>query len=184
LSIRKGRHQGSPFGGEFRVGQAGLDDRLVPEERPALVRGDNAFGNEGVMAEMEEIERLWRQGDWLSLEQGFDAVEGKLRLTGWSSERRGVVLRRRVKSSLAAEASNDNPQQELQFVERSDKAKLWEYAVLLTNADYSLEAMGQLYRDWADCENGFDELKNQWGAGAATPPMIWSAATCRRGPWR
>jgi len=163
-----------------------LLDRLVPEERPALVRGDNAFGNEGVMAEMEEIEqpylfklrqtagvkrlieRLWKQGDWESVDQGFDAVEGKLRLTGWSCERRVVVLRRRVKSSLAAEASNDNPQQELQFLERSDKAKLWEYAVLVTNADYSLEAMGQLYRDRADCENGFDELKNQWGWGGYT----------------
>lgn len=25
--------------------------------------------------------------------------------------------------------------------------------------------MGQLYRDRADCENGFDQLKNQWGWG-------------------
>ena len=104
------------------------------------------------------IERLWQRGDWQSVDQGFDAVEGKLRLTGWSSARRVVVLRRRVKSSLAAEASNENPQPELQFLEGSDKAKLWEYAVLVTNADYSLEAMGQLYRDRADCENGFDEL--------------------------
>jgi hypothetical protein len=79
-----------------------------------------------------------------------------------------VVLRRRVKSSLAAEASHESPQQELQFLEASDKAKLWEYAVLVTNADYSLEAMGQLYRDRADCENGFDELKNQWGWGGYT----------------
>ncbi|MCM8620488.1 MAG: hypothetical protein NFW16_01825 [Candidatus Accumulibacter sp.] len=38
----------------------------------------------------------------------------------------------------------------------------------MTNADYSLEAMGQLYRDRADCENGFDELKNQWGWGGYT----------------
>ena len=163
-----------------------LLDRLVPEERPALVRGDNAFGNEGVMAEMEEIEqpylfklrqtagvkrlieRLWKQGDWQSVDQGFDAVEGKLRLTGWSGERRVVVLRWRVKSSLAAEASNDNRQPELQFLDASEKAKLWEYVVLVTNADYSLEAMGQLYRDRADCENGFDELKNQWGWGGYT----------------
>jgi hypothetical protein len=28
--------------------------------------------------------------------------------------------------------------------------------------------MGQLYRDRADCENGFDELKNQWGWGGYT----------------
>ena len=28
-----------------------LIEQLKPQERPALVRGDNAFGNEGVMAE-------------------------------------------------------------------------------------------------------------------------------------
>jgi hypothetical protein len=38
----------------------------------------------------------------------------------------------------------------------------------VTNADYSLEAFGQWYRDRADCENGFDELKNQWGWGGYT----------------
>ena len=70
-------------------------------------------------------------------DQGFDAVEGKLRLTGWRCERRVVVLRRRAKSRPGAEASKESPQQELQFVGGSDKAKLWEYAVLVTNADYS-----------------------------------------------
>ena len=40
--------------------------------------------------------------------------------------------------------------------------------MLVTNTDYSLEALGQLYRDRADCENGFDELKNQWGWGGYT----------------
>ena len=38
----------------------------------------------------------------------------------------------------------------------------------MTNTDYSLDAIGQLYRDRADCENGFDELKNQWGWGGYT----------------
>ena len=163
-----------------------LLDRLAPEQRPALVRGDTAFGNEGVMAEMEEIdqrylfklrqtagvkrliERLWRQDDWQSVGQGFDAVDSELRLSGWNRARRVVVLRRRVKSSQVAEASNESPQHELQFLDPSDKARLWEYAVLVTNADYSLQATGQLYRDRADCENGFDELKNQWGWGGYT----------------
>ena len=31
-----------------------------------------------------------------------------------------------------------------------------------------MTAIGQLYRDWADCENGFDELKNPWGWGGYT----------------
>lgn len=163
-----------------------LIERLAPEERPALVRGDSAFGNEGVMLEMEEIgqrylfklrqtagvrrliERQWQQGDWVSVGQGFDAVESELRLTGWSRARRVVVLRRRVKGSLAVETRSDGQQQALCFIDSSDKVKLWEYAVLVTNTDHTLEAMGQLYRDRADCENGFDELKNQWGWGGYT----------------
>lgn len=42
-------------------------------------------------------------------------------------------------------------------------------AVLVTSSAYALEVFGQLYRDRADCENGFDELKNQWGRGLNDP---------------
>ena len=161
-------------------------DALPPASRPRLIRGDIGFGNERVMAEMEAIgqrylfklkqtpgvkrliERLWRQGDWQGVGQGFDAVEGELRLAGWSAARRVVVLRQPVKSSLVAQTSRKSRQPELQFLDPSETTKVWEYAVLVTNADYSLEAMGQLYRDRADCENGFDELKNQWGWGGYT----------------
>ena len=105
----------------------GLLEGLAPEERPVLVRGDIGFGNERVMAEMEEIgqrylfklkqtpgvkrliERLWRQGDWQGVGQGFDAVEGELRLAGWSGARRVVVLRQPVKSSLVAPALTHDP---------------------------------------------------------------------------
>ena len=163
-----------------------LIERLPPEKRPILVRGDNAFGNQGVMLEMEEIgqrylfklrqtagvkrliEQQWQQGEWVNVGQGFDAVESTLKLTGWSHARRVVVLRRRVKGSLAVETQDESQQQSLHFIDGAEKAKLWEYAVLVTNADYPLEAMGQLYRDRADCENGFDELKNQWGWGGYT----------------
>ncbi len=145
-----------------------LLDGLAPEERPVLVRGDIAFGNERVMAELEEIaqrslfqikqtagvkrliERLWRRGDWQGVGQGFDAVEGELRLVGWSRARRVVLLRRRAKASLVAETRRKSPQQELPFLDHSEATKVWEYAVLVTNTDYALEAMGQLYRDRAD----------------------------------
>ncbi|MEF8759141.1 MAG: hypothetical protein V5B36_05290 [Candidatus Accumulibacter sp. UW25] len=98
------------------------------------MRGDIAFGNEGMMTEMEEIaqpylfklkqtagvkrliERLWRRGDWQDVGQGFDAVETELRLAGWTRARRVVVLRRRVKSGVVADASPENPQPELQFL--------------------------------------------------------------------
>lgn len=46
----------------------------------------------------------------------------------------------------------------------------WEYAVLVTNSTYVLDAFGQLYRDRADCENGFDELENQWSWGGLHGP--------------
>jgi len=62
----------------------------------------------------------------------------------------------------------DPAQSTLHFIDHSDKVKLWEYAILVTNTDNSLDAIGQLCRDLADCENGFDELKNQWGWGGYT----------------
>jgi len=96
-----------------------LRDGLSPGERPVLVRGHIAFGNGRVMAAREaigqrylvklkqtpgvkrKIERLWQQGEWQSFGQGLDTVEGELWLMGWNSERRVVVLRKRLKSSQA-----------------------------------------------------------------------------------
>ena len=82
------------------------------------------------------------------------------------------MLRRAVRDCLIDEGKAKNKrsprQQGLHFAEPMMPVKLWEYAVLVTNTDYDLEAMGQLYRDRADCENGFDELKNQWGWGGYT----------------
>jgi hypothetical protein len=165
-------------------------ESLPLEKRPRLVRGDNAFGNDPVMAEMEAlsqeylfklrqtagvkrlIERQWSRQDWQNVGQGFDAVEGELRLAGWRQARRVVVMRRAVKGSLVAEektvGKRAKRQQSLHFADPMEPVKLWEYAVLVTNADYALEAISQLYRDRADCENGFDELKNQWGWGGYT----------------
>ena len=41
--------------------------------------------------------------------------------------------------------------------------ELYEYAVLVTSLPDEILALGQHYRDRADAENNFDELKNQWG---------------------
>ena len=98
---------------------------------------------------------------------GFHAVEDELSLAGWSHSRWVVVLRRQVKRDLAVEVKS-GAQLTLDFIDHTEKIKLWEYTVLVTSTDYSLEALGQLYRDRADCENGFDELKNQWGWGGYT----------------
>lgn len=40
---------------------------------------------------------------------------------------------------------------------------VYEYAVLVTSLDDDVLAIAQHYRDRADCENNFDELKNHWG---------------------
>jgi len=42
---------------------------------------------------------------------------------------------------------------------------VWEYAALVTSLNSEIVTLGQLYRDRGDCENTFDELKNQWGWG-------------------
>ena len=161
-----------------------LIEQLSPEERPALTRGDIAYGNEPMMVDLEAIEqaylfklrqtkgikrlieRQWSRHDWKDVGQGYDAVEAELCLTGWTKARRVAILRRRVKGSLAVETATEQPT--LHFIDHEDDIKLWEYSVLVTNTEHSLEALAQLYRDRADCENGFDELKNQWGWGGYT----------------
>ena len=121
-----------------------LIEDLAAEKRPALVHGDSAFGNEGVMAEMEQInqrylfklrqtagikrliERKWQQNQWQPVEQGFDAVADEIRLAGWSRARRIVVLRRQVRDHLAIEMDTDTQQGLLHLVDHSDKIKVWE----------------------------------------------------------
>ena len=69
-------------------------------------------------------------------------------------------------------ASEDGGQGLLGFVEADRKTGKqvtgYEYAVLVTNLDHDILALGQIYRDRADAENAFDELKNQWGWGGFT----------------
>jgi len=46
--------------------------------------------------------------------------------------------------------------------------EVWEYAALVTSLTSEIVTIGQAYRDRADSENNFDELKNQWGWGGFT----------------
>jgi hypothetical protein len=163
-----------------------LLDHLGPTRRPALLRGDKAWGIEPVMAraERESFEYLFRlrmtvnvrrameramlQSDWRDAGQGWQGNETRLRLVGWSRHRRIVLLRRKLNRDLAVTDRNDRGQQLLSFVEVGPDKELWEYAALVTSLDAEILTLGQLYRDRADCENGFDELKNQWGWGGFT----------------
>lgn len=101
---------------------------------------------------------------------------------GWSRARRVVVLRRRIRHDVALQTRTANGQMVLALPhdEVQDNARLWEYTVLVTNAAYDIEAIGQLYRDRCDCENSFDELKNQWGwSGFTTHDMQRSQIMAR-----
>jgi len=184
---------------------ARLLDELGPAA-PALVRGDSGYGNEDIIDVCEQrglcylmrlrkttkvknlIERLFRREDWTratEASQGWQAIEDELRLSGWSKTRRVVVLRRRIKHDIALTAKRpDRDSQQLVLAlphdEVLDKAQAWEYTVLVTNTPYDTAAIGQLYRDRCDCENGFDELKNQWGwGGFTTHDMHRSQITAR-----
>jgi hypothetical protein len=105
-------------------------------------------------------------------------VEDTLKLAGWDKSRRVVILRRAVKSDFAATHKVAEGQLELLLPQQD--VELWEYAVLVTNSSYPLESMAQLYRDRADAENGFDELKNQWGWGGFTTQDIERCQTSAR----
>jgi hypothetical protein len=183
--------------------------RLLDElgdKAPALVRGDCGYGNEDIIDVCEQrglsyllrlrktanvkrlIERLFAREDWTratEASQGWQAIEDELRLSGWSKARRVVVLRRRIKHDIALTAKGKNDRDDqlvlaLPYDEVQDNAQLWEYTVLATNVPYDLAAIGQLYRDRCDCENGFDELKNQWGwGGFTTQDMHRSQVTAR-----
>ena len=174
-----------------RPGLSNVLDSLNKEQLPALVRGDCGFGNEPFIVELENraqsylfklrqtsgvkkmLRRQFARKDWTTpgpSDQGWSAVEDTLRLAGWDKARRVVILRRAAKSDVALTRNFAEGQMELLLPDQD--VELWEYAVLVTNSGYALESMAQLYRDRADAENGFDELKNQWGWGGFTTQDI------------
>lgn len=101
-----------------------LDD-LPPEKKPSLVRGDSAFGNDPLMGALEErkqpylfklkltknvkrhIGRLFRQSGWTDAGQGWEGMDGELALTGWTVERRVVVIRRALTGEVMMTGEDD-----------------------------------------------------------------------------
>jgi hypothetical protein len=169
-----------------------LLNRLPQEKRPKLARGDCAFGNDRVMRQLEDIDQCylfklkqtsnvkkliesqWMANSWCDAGQGWEAREDRLKLIGWGKERRVIVLRRPMRDLAEEKASttkkrkhqsDEGQQLALDFLVDRELNKVYEYAVLVSNAPFHVQHTGQLYRDRADCENGFDELKNQWGWG-------------------
>jgi hypothetical protein len=163
-----------------------LLDHLGSSHGPALLRGDKSWGIDRVMtrAEQKELAYLFRlrmtanvrrsldramcQLDWADAGQGWQGKETTLRLVGWSRQRRIILLRRKLGRDLVVTDRTNAAQSLLGFVEVGPDKAMWEYAALVTSLDNEILTLGQLYRDRADCENVFDELKNQWGWGGFT----------------
>ena len=179
---------------------ARLLDELA-DRCPALVRGDSGYGNEGILLELESrkqpyllrlrqtanvqrlVRRQFERQDWSRPDaQGCQVVEDYLQLHGWSKKRRVVVVRQRIRGGVARERRVDGKQLKLDLAGPSvhEGERLWEYAVMVTDVAYPIEAVAQLYRDRADCENGFDELKNQWGLSGFTTQDINRCQTTAR----
>lgn len=152
---------------------------------PCFIRGDCNFGNERDMGDAElrgvpylfklrqtsKVKRLIQQafssGEWIPAGQGWQGVEDRLQLTGWTSKRRVIVLRRRIKGSIALSALPDPAQLQLIEIEEG-AAQQYEYTVLVTSLSEPIATVAQHYRDRGDAENIYDEQKNQWGWGGYT----------------
>jgi hypothetical protein len=178
-------------------------DELTPQQRPALVRGDCGFGNDPFILKLEErgqpylfklkqtagvkklLARQFNREDWSEVksgDQGWSAIESTLKLTGWDKARRVVILRRPVKADivLSRKTKAEGGGTQIELLHPDHSVRTWEHAVLVTNSAYELAAFGQLYRDRADAENGFDELKNQWGWGGFTTQDMERCQTSSR----
>lgn len=160
-------------------------DALPKAERPALLRGDVAYGGESVLREAEArdqpyltklrltanvkrlVRKLFNAHAWTEAGQGWEGMEEELQLSGWSRSRRVVVLRRKLTGEMLITGKDDR-QGLLAFIESEAPTARYEYAVLVTSTPHEILTLAQLYRDRADAENNFDELKNQWGWGGFT----------------
>jgi hypothetical protein len=165
-------------------GLVALIERLGYKNRPVFVRGDCDFGSEPSMCNLEAINMAYLfklkqssyvkkliksvQGstEWVPCKDGIEALNSTLKLSSWSRERRVIVTRKKVKkSSDTILKNNENQQVSFDFIDEAEGEYQYKYAVLVTTLDDELLAVVQHYCDRADCENLFDEVKNQWGWG-------------------
>jgi hypothetical protein len=171
-------------------------DGLAERNRPVFLRGDSHWGAEKAMLGAEQrglrylfklkqstnvkklIGQIFPKEEWMEAGQQWQGREDVLRLSGWTKERRVVVLRRPLKIQATAEAATVGKKKSkrkaakqltLDLPELTYQGIQYEYAVLVTSLTDEVRTVAQHYRDRGDAENNFDELKNQWGwAGFTT----------------
>jgi hypothetical protein len=171
-------------------------DGLAERDRPIFLRGDSHWGTENAMVGAEErklgylfklkqtanvkklIGQIFTKEGWEEAGQRWQGRKEVLRLSGWTKERRVVVLRRPLQIKPAVEGvtvgkkkskQKAAKQMTLDLPELTYKGIQYEYVVLVTSLTDGVLTIAQHYRDRGDAENNFDELKNQWGwAGFTT----------------
>ena len=172
-------------------------DALPSDCRPTLLRGDSAFGNEGYLCACEartlsylfklklskKVQKLIGQlatsqkAHWQLAPGGWEVIDARLTLKGWSRERRIVVMRRPISSNAL------RPRQEpdwLPHLIEVEPTRPMEYAAVVCSAELLLESVPTLYAERGDCENVLDELKNQWGlSGFTTQDILRSKVAAR-----
>ncbi len=155
-------------------------DSLPAECRPWLTCGDSSYGHEGLLAECEAraqkylfrlrrrtgvkqlVQTLERKGGWKPAVNGWEGLEGRLQLTGWTAQRRVVVLRRKVEPKTEPKCPRELG---WPLLAQCGPAPEHEYQVLVTSLGEEIMSIADLYRQRADAENVYAELKNQWGWG-------------------
>ena len=168
-----------------------LLERIPRANWPAFIRGDCDWGSDAVMTEAEQrgihylfklrqspnVKKLILQQHckpgWERTSEGFEALSTELKLNAWTQARRVVLVRRRLQKAIviAPDTRKVLPQQ-LSLLEPAENMAAYEYSVLVTSLDNEVTSLVQHYRDRADCENSFDEIKNQWGWGGFVTQKI------------
>ena len=132
----------------------------------------------------ELVQTMMCRGDlWQDCGDGWQALESTLKLKGWTCNRRVVLVRETpARAPIAIEGKpRRGKDRQWQFPNAvgegwDAQATPWsgKIAVLVTSLDpqaFPTQCMPKQYRERADAENNFDELKNQWG---------WSGFTSRK----
>ena len=171
--------------------------------KPCLARGDVSFGNDSVICDCEaaDVRYLFKarrtkgvRGEFLSLlaepgawrgsSDGWQCAERDVRLGSWARARRMVFARRPAEAMPKRRKSPPTRKftqlsiPGLELVEASDEtcADGYEWYALVTDLDMDARDVLPPCRGRGDCENVFDEMKNQWGWGGFTAHSLAQAA--------
>lgn len=144
--------------------------KVCPADRIGMVRGDSGFYSEEVIKWLETHEldyiisakftapvsnKVLHTKEWHLAKNGIEYCIIKHKATGWSKERRLIIVR---KDSEVLPKSGGKTL----FPEYDDFSK-YRYSAFVTNTNLSGELVWEIYKGRADAENQIKELKENYG---------------------